>query len=75
MAFDFAEPSEAAYRRIGESAAEVVPRQFATRGGARFEAGEFDTTEGGLSVISGLKHQTTTAGGGSRRRPSALLTA
>ncbi|WP_313811920.1 flavin reductase family protein [Glutamicibacter sp.] len=31
---------------------EAVARQFATRGGARFEAGSFDVTPGGLPVIS-----------------------
>ncbi|MET3932245.1 flavin reductase family protein [Arthrobacter sp. OAP107] len=36
---------------------EAVARQFAQRGGARFEAGEFDTTEGGLSVITGALSQ------------------
>lgn len=30
---------------------EAVARQFAVRGGARFEAGSFDTTPGGLPVI------------------------
>lgn len=36
---------------------EAVARQFAQRGGARFEAGEFDTTEGRLSVIAGALSQ------------------
>jgi flavin reductase (DIM6/NTAB) family NADH-FMN oxidoreductase RutF len=31
---------------------EAVARQFAVRGGARFEAGTFDTTPGGLPVIA-----------------------
>ncbi len=36
---------------------EAVARQFAVRGGARFEAGAFDTTEGGLLVIAGALAQ------------------
>lgn len=36
---------------------EAVARQFAVRGGARFEAGEFDRTAGGLPVISGALSQ------------------
>lgn len=36
---------------------EAVARQFAVRGGARFEAGDFDETEGGLPVIGGALSQ------------------
>lgn len=36
---------------------EAVARQFATRGGARFEEGEFDETNGGLKVIRGALSQ------------------
>ncbi|WP_454116926.1 flavin reductase family protein [Microbacterium aurum] len=36
---------------------EAVARQFAVRGGARFDAGDFDETEGGLAVISGALSQ------------------
>lgn len=36
---------------------EAVARQFAQRGGARFDAGDFDTTGGGLSVVRGALSQ------------------
>jgi flavin reductase (DIM6/NTAB) family NADH-FMN oxidoreductase RutF len=36
---------------------EAVARQFAVRGGARFEAGDFDRTDGGLPVVRGALSQ------------------
>jgi flavin reductase (DIM6/NTAB) family NADH-FMN oxidoreductase RutF len=36
---------------------EGAARQFAVRGGARFEAGDFEETDGGLPVISGALAQ------------------
>jgi flavin reductase (DIM6/NTAB) family NADH-FMN oxidoreductase RutF len=36
---------------------EGVARQFAVRGGARFDAGDFDRTDGGLPVVAGALSQ------------------